>query len=116
MRRKTSSARTAVVRMSSRAGLPSPPSLRRRARGHSCGVSEGRTVTAIFVAALLVFFGALFSYHLQVAGFAAKQAAIEAGGDAPPAGLRQTSKAGCANKPGCTKSGHWHPLPPSLAW
>jgi streptogramin lyase len=72
--------------MSSRAGLPSPPSLRRRAREHSCGVSpRRRTVTAIFVAALLVFFGALFSHNLQVAGFAAKQAAIEAGSDASPA-------------------------------
>ena len=72
--------------MSSRAGLPSPPSLRRRAREHSCGVfSRRRTVTAIFVAALLVFFVALFSHHLQVAGFAAKQSAIEAGSDASPA-------------------------------
>jgi hypothetical protein len=32
-----------------------------------------------------VFFGALFSHNLQVAGFAAKQAAIEAGSDASPA-------------------------------
>ena len=33
----------------------------------------------------LVFFVALFSHHLQVAGFAAKQSAIEAGSDASPA-------------------------------
>jgi len=32
-----------------------------------------------------VFFGALFRHHLHVAGFAAKQAAIEAGSDASPA-------------------------------
>jgi len=32
-----------------------------------------------------VFFGALFSPNLQVAGFAAKQAAIEAGSDASSA-------------------------------
>ena len=32
-----------------------------------------------------MFFGALFSHNVQVAGFAAKQAAIEAGSDASPA-------------------------------
>jgi virginiamycin B lyase len=42
------------------------------------------TVTAIFVAAPLVFFGALFSHNVQVAGVATKQAATEAGRAAPP--------------------------------
>ena len=41
--------------------------------------------TAIFVAALLVFFRVLFSHNVQVAGFAARHAAIEAGSDASPA-------------------------------
>ena len=44
-----------------------------------------RTVTAILVAAPLVFFGPLFSHSLQVPGFAAKQAASETGSAAPPA-------------------------------
>jgi streptogramin lyase len=42
------------------------------------------TVIAIFVAAPLVFFGAPFSHNLQVAGFAAKQAATETGRATPP--------------------------------
>jgi virginiamycin B lyase len=47
-----------------------------------------RAVTAIFVVAVIVFFGALFSHDPQVARFAAKQAAIaDAKSDAPPAKL-----------------------------
>ena len=69
--------------------------------------SRRRTVTAIFVAALLVFFGALFSHNLQVAGFAAKQAAIEAGSDASPAKI--------AGKEWDVPTPNSHPHDPALA-
>jgi streptogramin lyase len=71
--------------MSSRAGLPSPPSLRRRAREHSCRVSPGVARNRDFRRRPSCFSGHYFSHHLHVAGFAAKQAAIEAGSDASPA-------------------------------
>jgi hypothetical protein len=69
--------------------------------------SRRRTVTAIFVGALLAFFEALFSNHLQVAGFAAKQAAIEAGSDASPAKI--------AGKEWDVPTPNSHPRDPALA-
>ena len=54
-----------------------------------------------------MFFGALFSHHLQVAGFAAKQAAIEAGNDASPAKI--------AVKEGDVPTPNSHPHDPALA-
>jgi streptogramin lyase len=44
-----------------------------------------RTVAAIFAVACSFCLGAPFAHNLQVAGFAAKQAAIETGCAAPPA-------------------------------
>ena len=54
-----------------------------------------------------MFFGALFSHHLQVAGFAAKQAAIEAGSDASPAKI--------AGKEWDVPTPNSHPHDPALA-
>jgi streptogramin lyase len=70
-------------------------------------LSRRRTVTAIFVTALLVFFGALFSHNLQVGGFPAKQAAIEAGSDA--------SSAKIAVKEWDVPTPNSHPYDPALA-
>jgi streptogramin lyase len=52
-------------------------------------------------------FRALFSHHFQVAGFAAKQAAIEAGSDASPAKI--------AGKERDVPTPNSHPRDPALA-